>query len=208
MKKTILLSLFTTSLLILTAFTNDNTNTINKADVRFSQSWIVDKPHSSLNFSVRHFFTPVNGRFNDFQADILFDTEDLDNSRLDVTIPVESINTQNEKRDNHLKSEDFFNAAEWPDIRFESHTIEQTGENQYVAHGSLTIRNETRSFELPFELLGIMDHPMKENTKVAGFTASTTLNRTDFGVGVGDWAATMVVGDEVDIQLNVELNSQ
>lgn len=208
MKKTILLSLFATSLLILTAFTNDNTDSNSKTDVRLSQSWIVDKPHSSINFSVRHFFTPVNGRFDNFHADILFDAEDLENSRLDVTIPIESINTQNEKRDNHLKSEDFFNAGEWPNIRFESHTIEQTGENQYVAHGALTIRDETRNFELPFELLGIMDHPMKENTKVAGFSANTTLNRTDFGVGVGDWAATMVVGDEVDIQLNVELNSQ
>lgn len=208
MNKTILLSLLATSLFILTAFSIDKSKTVETTDDLVRQSWTVDKPHSSINFSVRHFFTPVNGRFDDFQADVSFDVEDLENSHLDVTIPVGSINTQNEKRDNHLMSDDFFHSNEWPNIRFESQSIEQTGENQFVARGQLTIRDETRDFELPFELLGIMDHPMMENTKVAGITANTTLNRTDFGVGVGDWAATMVVGDEVDIQLNVELNSQ
>lgn len=169
--------------------------------------WSIDKAHSNVNFTITHFFTPVNGSFNDYSSEIYFDPEDLENSSINVTIPVESINTGNERRDNHLKSEDFFNASEWPNIQFESDNIEQTGENKFVAHGELTIRDVTREFELPFELKGVMDHPMQENTKVAGITASAKLNRTDYDVGVGDWAATAVVGDEVDIQLNLELNA-
>lgn len=169
--------------------------------------WSIDKAHSNINFTITHFFTPVDGSFEDYTADILFDPSDLENSKIDVTIPVESINTENDRRDNHLKSEDFFNASEWQNIHFVSNNIEQTGENQFVAHGELTIRDVTREFDLPFELLGVMDHPMRENTKVAGITATAQLNRTDYGVGVGDWAATAVVGDEVNIQLNLELNA-
>lgn len=74
--------------------------------------------------------------------------------------------------------------------------------------GDVTIRDVTEQIELPFTLLGVIDHPMRDNVKMAGITANTTINRTDFGIGVGDWAATMVVGDEVDISLNLEMNSQ
>ncbi|MDR9364775.1 MAG: YceI family protein [Balneolaceae bacterium] len=169
--------------------------------------WNIDTAHSNINFTITHFFTPVDGSFEEYSSEINFDPSDLENSSINVTIPVSSINTENERRDNHLKSEDFFNASEWPNIQFESNEIEQTGDNQFVAHGELTIRDVTREFELPFELLGVMDHPMQEGKKVAGITASAQLNRTDYGVGVGDWAATAVVGDEVNIQLNLELTA-
>lgn len=169
--------------------------------------WTIDIAHSNVNFTITHFFTPVDGSFEEYSSEILFDPNDLENSSIDVTIPVTSINTENERRDNHLRSEDFFNAEEWPNIHFESNEIEQTGDNQFVAHGELTIRDVTREFELPFELLGVMDHPMQEGQKVAGISAAAQLNRTDYGVGVGDWAATAVVGDEVNIQLNLELTA-
>lgn len=170
-------------------------------------SWEIDRAHSAVNFTINHFFTPVDGTFDDYEATVNFDPNNLEESSIDVTIPVESVNTRNERRDNHLKSEDFFNAEEWPNIRFVSNRIESLGNNQFVAHGDLTIRDETHSFELPFELLGVMDHPMQENTQVAGIVAETELMRTDYGVGVGDWAATAVVGDRVNIQLNLELTA-
>ena len=168
-------------------------------------NWSVDKSHSAIKFSITHFFTPVIGTFEDVTADINFSPEDLENSSIDVTIPVESVNTRNDRRDDHLRSEDFFNTAEWPNIRFVSNEIVSNGNNQFTAIGELTIRDVTREFELPFELLGVMDHPMRENTQVAGIVADASLMRTDFGVGVGDWAATAVVGDEVEIELNLEL---
>ncbi|MEX0944768.1 MAG: YceI family protein [Balneolaceae bacterium] len=169
--------------------------------------WNIDRAHSAINFTISHFFTPVNGTFEDYQATIHFDPSNLDESSIDVMIPVESVNTKNEKRDNHLNSEDFFNSATWENIHFVSNTIEQTGNNMFVARGELTIRDKTHSFDLPFELLGVMDHPMQENTSVAGIVASADLMRTDYGVGVGDWAATAVVGDRVNIELNLELTT-
>jgi len=172
-----------------------------------STSWQVDKAHSTIKFSITHFFTPVTGTFDDVDATINFDPNNLAESNIDVTIPIESVNTRNDRRDNHLRSEDFFNTSQWPNMRFVSNSIEQTGDNQFVARGELTIRDVTREFDLPFELKGVMDHPMQENTRVAGIVANAELMRTDFGVGVGDWAATAVVGDQVDIELNLELTT-
>jgi len=174
---------------------------------RDATSWQVDKAHSTIKFSITHFFTPVTGTFDDVDATINFDPNNLAESNIDVTIPIESINTRNDRRDNHLRSEDFFNTSQWPNMSFVSNSIEQTGDNQFVARGELTIRDVTREFDLPFELKGVMDHPMQENTRVAGIVANAELMRTDFGVGVGDWAATAVVGDQVDIELNLELTT-
>lgn len=182
------------------------TNSYGDEDLR-STEWDIDRAHSAINFTINHFFTPVNGTFEDYEATVLFNPEDLDASRLDVTIPVNSVNTRNDRRDGHLQSEDFFNVEQWPNISFTSNTIESRGDNEFVAIGELTIRDVTREFELPFTLQGMMDHPMQENTRVAGIVANAELMRTDFGVGVGDWAATAVVGDKVNIQLNLELTS-
>lgn len=207
MKKLSLYAVFATLFLFGSAFTIAQ-NESNFIDNLESTPWELDKAHSTIQFSITHFFTPVNGRFEDYKTDITFDPNDLQNSSIDVEIPVSSINTQNQKRDDHLRSEDFFNTKKWSSITFKSGEIRKTGNNKFVAVGDLTIRDVTKEIELPFTLLGVMDHPMMEGTKVAGITASTSINRTDFGVGVGDWAATMVVGDEVKIDLNLELNSK
>ncbi len=174
---------------------------------RDATSWEIDKAHSTIKFTITHFFTPVTGTFDDMDATINFDPDNLAESNIDVTVPIESINTRNERRDNHLRSEDFFNKAQWPNMRYVSHSIEQTAQNQFVARGELTIRDVTREFDLPFVLKGVMDHPMRENTRVAGIVANAELLRNDFGVGVGDWAATAVVGNKVDIELQLELTS-
>lgn len=170
-------------------------------------SWQIDKAHSAINFSINHFFTPVDGTFNDYSAVVNFDPANLEESSLDVTIPVSSVNTRNERRDNHLMSEDFFSAEQWPNIRFVSNEIVEDGDGGYIARGQMTIRDVTRDFELPFELLGVMDHPMRENTRVAGIRANAELMRNDYGVGSGDWAAAAVVGNKVNIILNLELNT-
>lgn len=192
---------------MLFAFTGLAMNDITNSDDVRSTEWEIDTAHSAINFTINHFFTPVDGTFEDYDATVLFDPEDLEGSRLDVTIPVTSINTRNDRRDGHLQSEDFFNAERWPNISFVSNTIESRGNNEFVAIGELTIRDVTRDFELPFTLQGVMDHPMQDNTVVAGIVADAQLMRTDFGVGVGDWAATAVVGDEVNIRLNLELTT-
>jgi polyisoprenoid-binding protein YceI len=180
-----------------TAYSTDNDNR--------ATAWQIDKSHSAVNFTINHFFTPVDGNFDDYSAEVYFDPENLEGSHIDVTIPVASVNTRNDRRDGHLKTADFFDAETWPEIRFVSSEIVRDGESNFVARGQLTIRDVTMDFDLPFELLGVMDHPMRENTRVAGIVANAELMRNDFGVGTGDWRATAVVGNRVNIQLNLEL---
>lgn len=175
-----------------------------------AEVWDVDPSHTEVGFSVKHFFTPVTGKFEDFDATLRYDPEQPEESAVNVTIRAASVNTNNERRDNHLLSEDFFEAATYPEITFRSTSVRSAGPNRLVATGPLTIKGVTREVELPIEVLGIQDIPpqMQEMlngaTQVASFRATTTVNRKDFGVGVGDWAATMIVGGDVEVDIVLE----
>lgn len=172
-----------------------------------AMSWSIDKSHSSINFEIRHFFAKVPGAFEEYTADVKFSPDNLAESSIDVEIQVPSINTKNERRDGHLQSPDFFNAEKFSSIKFTSSKIESTGDNEFVAYGTLTIKDVSIDFELPFTLLGVMDHPRRENGLIAGISSEFTLLRNDFGVGTGDWVSDAVVGNEVDVTLNLELNA-
>jgi polyisoprenoid-binding protein YceI len=168
--------------------------------------WSIDKSHSNIDFEVRHFFTPVNGTFHDYNATVNFDPANLEESMIDVEIMVNSIDTRNERRNGHLKTADFFNAEKYPKITFKSSKIESKGDNKFVAHGDLTIKDVTKKIEMPFTLLGVMDHP--RGGKVAGITSEFVIDRNVYGVGTGDWVSDAVVGKEVTATLNLELNSK
>jgi polyisoprenoid-binding protein YceI len=170
-------------------------------------AWKIDKAHSSVNFEIRHFFSQVPGQFHEYDSEIYFSPDNLEESSIDVTINVNSIDTENEKRDGHLKTADFFNAEKWPTMTYTSSKIEQVGENKFVAHGTLTIKDVSTEFELPFTLLGVQDNPFQEGTKVAGISSEFKLLRNDFNVGTGDWVSDAVVGNEVNVKLNLELNT-
>lgn len=174
-------------------------------DVR---EWTLDRDHTSVSFGIKHFFNTVKGTFNDFQGDFWFDPNNLKESKFTFSIPVSSIDTNNEKRDTHLRSEDFFYVEQYPNITFESTGFEKKSESNYVVLGDLTIRGVTRKLSVPFEITGEMDHPMKEQTRLMGLSFNTNLDRTDYEVGVGNWASTLVVGDNVDVSINMELNSK
>jgi len=168
--------------------------------------WKLDKAHTSVNFTVKHFFSDVTGIFGDFDGAFSFDPENLQGSGFDFTIKVASVDTDNQKRDNHLQSKDFFNVREFPEIKFASTRIEKKNDSEYIAHGNLTIRDKTKTVALPFRVTGQMEHPMMKGTTILGLEFDTTINRTEYGVGTGDWAATMVVGDEVNVKIPLELN--
>lgn len=178
--------------------------------VESADGWVVDAPHTEINFSVKHFFTPVTGTFDDFELTLDYDAEYPENSRVDVRIAVASVNTGNEKRDNHLRTADFFAAEEHPYITFHSTSVSRKSDGTLVARGPLSIRGITKEVELPFKLLGVQPIPeqMREMLggarEIASFQMSTTVDRGDFGVGTGSWAATMVVGGEVTIEILVE----
>lgn len=172
-------------------------------------TWNIDKSHTNVGFTVKHFqITPVRGVFTDYDVDLQFSPDDLENSSLNVSIDVNSIDTKNERRDGHLKSEDFFNVAEFSTITFASESIEAVGENQFVAKGELTIRDVTREFELPFTLLGLVESPFQEGVTVAAFQSEFQIDRMDYEVGQGDWVADLIVAHEVDVELLVEVNAE
>jgi len=167
--------------------------------------WKLDAAHSSVSFAIDLGFVPTTGRFDKFKGDLVFSPENLADSKADFTIDVNSINTQESKRDKHLKSEDFFNAKIYPSMRFVSTKFTKVDDKNYIAHGKLTIRNVTKDIKLPFNVLGLGQHPAKKGTTVMGIKAKTTIDRTDYEVGTGSWTATAIVGDQVDITIIMEL---
>ena len=170
-------------------------------------AWDIDKSHSSVNFEVRHFFTPVSGSFEDYTSEVYFDPENLAQSSISVTIPVNSINTKNERRDGHLLSADFFEAEKYPNITFTSERIKSLGNNKFVAEGTLTIKDVTKDFDLNFTLLGVQENAFNSERLIAGISAETSLLRNDYNVGTGDWVSDAVVGNEVEIEINLELGT-
>lgn len=176
------------------------------------EDWNVDTTHSAVTFSVKHFFTPVNGSFSDYEVELVYDAENPANSTVNARIAVASVDTGNEDRDAHLMSADFFDAATYPYITFRSTSVRQASPEQLVATGELTIKDVTRTVELTIDRLGQRELPEQVSrmlggiTRVASFEAGTSIDRRDFGVGVGDWAATLVVGGDVDIEIALEAN--
>jgi polyisoprenoid-binding protein YceI len=173
------------------------------AQGQVAQLWQIDAAHSAVNFKIRHFFTPIPGAFTKWDGVIRFDAANLAGSSIDVLIDVTSINTKNDRRDAHLRTPDFFDATTHPTIRFKSERIVKTGDNTFAAHGTLSMKDVTKPFTLPFIFLGSMPHP--RGGTVAGFKAESQLLRNDFGVGTGGYIETSTIGNEVDIEILLEL---
>ena len=168
--------------------------------------WNLDKAHTSITFEVNHFFTGVDGRFDDFEIDLNFDPDNPTGGSVEAVVQIGSVNTANSRRDDDLRSDSFFDATTYPTMEFVSSSIKETGKNKFEAMGKLTIKDKTQDVSIPFEVLGVMDHPRREGTQIIGLRAGFTLNRTEYGVGTGDWMRTSVVGDEVRIKINLEAN--
>jgi len=163
-----------------------------------------DEAHSSVGFSVKHMVVAtVKGTFNEWEGSVWFNPEDPGESRINVTIDVASIDTENEGRDTHLRSPDFFDVEKYPQITFASEQIERRDEG-WVAVGELTIRGVTRSVEMSFDLLG----PVQGMGQTRyGADARLEINRQDWGVS---WNRTLdagglLVSNKVVIEIHVEL---
>jgi polyisoprenoid-binding protein YceI len=167
-------------------------------------TYTIDRSHSQVAFSVRHFFTRVPGQFNDFEGTVTYDDKDITKSAVDVTIKTASVYTNNERRDNHLRSGDFFAADSFPAMTFKSTKITPGGENKVKVDGNLTIRGITRPVTLDATFLGAGS--MGQMGLRAGWTATTTINRKDFNVlwnRALDQGGTML-SDDVVVQLDIE----
>lgn len=171
-----------------------------------AKEWSVDQSHSEVGFSVKHMvISTVRGNFNEFDGSIQFDGKDLSTGSATFTIQTASIDTDNEKRNAHLKSDDFFNVEEYPTITFTSKKVVVGEGGKFQLVGDMTIRDVTKEVTFDCMFNGTIDDAWG-NTR-AGFIAETTINRQDFGV---KWsksldAGGLVVSDEVNIMLELEL---
>jgi len=171
-----------------------------------ADSYTLDKSHTTVLFQVRHIVTNVTGRFKDFAGTIQIDKVNPAASRVDFTIQAASIDTNEPKRDEHLRSADFFDVANQPTITFKSQSVKPTGKDAFAVTGELTMRGVTKAITLPVQFLGEGRDPWG-NEKV-GFDITTVLNRKDYGI---NWNKTLdaggvLVADEVKVQIAVEAN--
>ena len=167
--------------------------------------WDFDTDHSRFYFTIDHIFSKVIGHFEDFSGTFLFDPQDLDGSRIDIEIQAKSINTNILKRDNHLRSDDFFGVSTYPLITFKSKRITYKGDNIYEVEGDFTMKDVTKTIVLPLTYFGTKDNPLKEGQIVAGFESRFTIDRLAYHVGTGKFYHMGVTGKDVDILVSLEM---
>jgi len=168
--------------------------------------WTLDKGHSNVKFTVTHMVvSEMDGSFRIFDGSLEHTKPDFSDARVNFSIDVASINTDNERRDGHLKSDDFFNVEKYPKMTFQSTSMKPLGNNKYELTGNLTIRDVTKPVTFQVTYGGVLT--TAQGAK-AGFKATTTINRFDYNL---KWdrateAGNLVVDKNVTINLNVQLN--
>ena len=168
-------------------------------------NWQIDYAHSEISFMVRHMMiSKVRGSFEDWSGTINFDPENPTNTTVDVTIQLASVNTREQQRDDHLRSPDFFDVETYPEMHFKSSKVEQKDANEGKLYGDLTIRGVTKPVVLDVEYAGQAQSPWGAIS--AGFSASATINRKDWGL---TWNQTLetggvLVADKVIISIELE----
>lgn len=165
----------------------------------------IDSVHSGISFKIRHNFNKMPGHFKKFTGTIRYNSEDVSKSFAEATIDVSSVDTNNQKRDNHLANEDFFQNDKYPNMTFKSTSWKKVGDNKFEITGLLTILDVTKEVVLDTELLGKGEGQGHYAGKIiTGWSASTKINRRDFGMTYG----APIVGNEVEIQLDIQAHKK
>ena len=176
-------------------------------EVQAATKWSIDQSHSKVQFGVTHLvISEVTGQFNKFDGTIESPSDDFTDAKINFVVDVNSIDTDNQDRDNHLKSDDFFNAEKYPEMKFNGKSMKNVGGNKYKLTGDLTVRDITKEITLDVLYNGTVKDPWG-NTK-AGFKITGELNRFDYGL---KWNALVetggaVVGKTINLNINLELN--
>ena len=172
--------------------------------LRAADTYQIDKAHSDVSFTIRHFASKVHGRFADFEGSIQTDPAKPEASSVVFTIKSTSIDTNNSNRDNDLRSDGFFDVAKFPEITFKSSKIAATGKDSYAVTGTFTMHGVSKEITLPVTYLGTMKDP--RGNERASFELNTKLNRKDFGI---NWNKSldnggMMLSDEVEVTVDLE----
>ena len=190
-------SLFTLTLAVLLLF-GQNASAAARA-------WELDTDHSNVYFSIDHIYAKVQGRFDTIAATVHFDPANLNESRFDFEIKVDSIDTGIKQRDDHLRSADFFASSDHPLITFTSNAVTAAGEGVYQVAGTLTVKGKSRDLVLPLTFAGVKDHPATPGKQVAGFNGRLSVDRLALGVGDGKFYKMGLLGKDVDVLVTLEL---
>lgn len=172
-------------------------------------SWQIDSAHALVEFSVTHMMiAKVRGRFNEFSGVVELNENNPEKTNVSVEIDVESIDTRSKQRDDHLRSPDFFNIAEYPKMVFKSTNVEVTDKKKAILTGDLTIKDITKPVSLNVVFNGMSKSPW--GTTSAGFSATGKINRKDWEL---TWNQTLetggvLVGDDIEINIEIELINQ
>jgi polyisoprenoid-binding protein YceI len=170
-----------------------------------ARQWNLDTVHTNFFFDVKHTYATVRGQFMDFSGDVYFDPDHPEESRFEFVIKVNSVDTKIGKRDTHLRSPDFFDAAKYPLMTFKSTRVSSAGDNKYIAAGTLTIKDVSRDLALELVYHGQKENPLKPGEIVAGLDTRLTIDRLEYHVGDGKFYKMGVVGKDVDIFFTLEL---
>ena len=176
-----------------------------KAPIGDSGLYNFDKAHSFIQFTVNHMgLTDLPGFFRDFTGSVNFDAKDISRSTVEFTAKAASIDTGVTARDNHLKTKDFFEVDQYPDITFKSTKVEKKGKN-WMMTGDFTMKGVTKSITFPFRIVGWLPPDDKSGGKM-GIAAETTINRRDYGINWGNNLPSGIaaVSDQVKISLQID----
>lgn len=171
--------------------------------------WILDPTHSELGFKIKHLMiTNVSGSFKTFQVDAKTEGEDFSTAKINVTVDMASIFTNNEQRDAHLRNSDFFEVEKYPELKFTSTKMEETGSNTYVVHGDLTLKGITNPVALNVEYSGVTKDPW--GGERGGFSITGKIKRSEWGVSFNNLLETgnLALGEEVKIYAEVQMVKQ
>ena len=172
------------------------------ATTGFAQTWKSDPMHSKLAFATLHMgISDVSGHFKTFTVTITSSKPDFSDAGIELSADIKSIDTEVEMRDNHLKSPDFFDAEKFPTLTFKSTGIKSIGKDKYEVTGNLTLHGVTKPVTLELHYRGTITNPQSKKP-VAGFQATATIKRTDFGIGTQFPSAA--ISDEVRIKADGE----
>ncbi|WP_404422519.1 YceI family protein [Nibricoccus sp. IMCC34717] len=166
------------------------------------ETYVIDPAHSSIGFTIRHFVSRVPGSLSDLSGKVVYDSANPEKSSTEAEIRIKSINTDNTKRDDHLRSPDYFDEGKFPVAAFKSTSWTKTGADTYDIAGDLTIRGVTKPVVLKAHLLGTGEG--FQGAKLIGWEATTTVKKSDFGITAGAPA----LGDEVNLTINIEAKLQ
>lgn len=180
-----------------------------KNKIMATTKWAIDPTHSEIGFKVKHMmFTNVSGKFDTYDATIETDDDNFENANMEFSANINSINTNNTDRDNHLKSADFFDADNHPKLTFKASSFTKIDGHNYELTGDLTIKGITKTVKFPVEFSGLMKDPWG-NTK-AGLNIEGKINRKDWGLNWNSALETggVLVGEEVKLNIELQLAKQ